>query len=411
VIILALITMILITGCAPTISTDDATIDPASPQQQVPATQEVPSAKPTDPAKLSEPVIQVGSLDLYLPYISEQASDQVALQVTQFEEQNSSDYPGLNVNLIFLDSLTLRDRLIASAAAGELPAMAALDYNTVIEFGLYGYLQPTEEPLDFWNQFIDDSVSNNTRDGQILGFPWQRYSCSPNYLNLVIFKDQPPEVSKAAHDLSLFLINAENQKSNLENPDLRVYPTLKILYEDTAIQCPSVLKITINPVLISQVMESARLQSDIFANSFHIQTRAAQVAGLDASSLPDGSNTVLQAIAVPAATDQEFYKERQVIGYLTTINASLSPKTMSLESKALVKYGRLPVGSFLFACRPKSKDCLAVSANGEEFQIDPQSISWSNLPAPVLVSTAAFVQGSIIVQFYIGNVLYTITLF
>ena len=401
--------LLLTTGCSarPTVSTPN----PASfAAQQNPTATGAPASGPT-PTVLPAGKIPV---ELFLPFLSTAASELIQKQVSEFEAQYGEKFPGLQINITFLDSLVLRDTLSTMVAAGaQLPTMAALDYNTVIEFNQINFVQHRDESADFWNLFLADAVNNISRDGQVLGYPWQRYSCSPNYLSLVIFNNPrtPPAVTQVARELSVFLTNESNQKNNFTSAALRAYPTLKSLYAAEGIQCPVFTKIPVNPALVGQIFDSAKLQSAVFENSFKLQSDPAQVAGLDSSALPNGTNNVLQAYITPAANDQQFYHDRQVIGYLFTINDSLSPRTLIIQSKASMQYGRLPGGAFMFACKPRSDDCLAVSPTGEEFQIDPASITWSDLANPILVPTAAFVKGSYIIQFYIGSVLYTITIF
>ena len=413
-ILFVIVGLMLATGCA---SARPAT---TPPNPAILVQQQAAAISPTPPVgTVTQPATPDGStakisLEFLLPFQSSPASDIIHKQVSDFEAQYGEKFPGLQINLTFLDSLSLRDTLSTMVAAGaQLPTMAALDYNTVIEFNQMNLVQHPDESADFWNTFLADAVNNISRDGQVFGYPWQRYSCSPNYLSLVIFNNPrtSPEVTQAARELSVFLTNAVNQKNNFTSAGLQAYPTLKSLYATEGIQCPVFTKIPVNPALVGQIFDSARQQSVVFENSFKLQSSPAQVAGLDTSALPNGTNNVLQAYITPAANDQQFYHDRQVIGYLFTINDSLSPRTLSIQSKASMQYGRLPGGAFMFACKPRSDDCLAVSPAGEEFQIDPASITWSDLPDPILVPTSAFVKGSYIIQFYIGSVRYTITIF
>jgi hypothetical protein len=79
----------------------------------------------------------------------------------------------------------------------------------------------------------------------------------------------------------------------------------------------------------------------------------------------------------PVVDENQFYHDRinlvrEVEGIFTVNNPHLALETIIIYHKANIQYPLLPLGSYLLACyTPRANDCLAVSLQGQEFQINP----------------------------------------
>jgi ABC-type glycerol-3-phosphate transport system substrate-binding protein len=374
---LVLVTVLLSVGCGPA----------ATGQTESPAPVETQGVSPTEPPAGALPPV---TIELYLPYISDEANADFNAQLEEFKAME----PNVVVNVQYLSPNDLTTLLVTKVEAGAPPTMAAVAYNGVAQFAQSGYLVPLDESPDFWGAYLDGAVQDSSVNGTIYGFPWQRYSCSPSYLSLVIFQTDSAELIAAAQSLGEFLTNEQNQQSNLDND---LYPTLKSFY-DSSVSCDPVEEISLDPELVPQAVGISLEASEILSSTYDVQLDPYSATGLDAAEVQGEPGNIASTLA-PAADANQYYGDYQVIGALT------------LGDDAAGNLAGLPVGAYLIACLPGQTVCQALPAQGEPIMIDPGLVSVGELPVPVQFDVVAFEQGTITKCFYILNVRYCISLF
>jgi hypothetical protein len=132
---------------------------------------------------------------------------------------------------------------------------------------------------------------------------------------------------------------------------------------------------------------------------FGIQINSSLAKGLDAGRI-GGQPGQLAGMIAPVIDENQKYRDRsnlirEVEGIFTINDSRLTAETAVMINKADYEYPLLPVGSYLLACyTPRMNDCVAVSLQGQEFQIRPDSIIETRIdPAPF--PTVAYEEGSI----------------
>jgi hypothetical protein len=149
-----------------------------------------------------------------------------------------------------------------------------------------------------------------------------------------------------------------------------------------------------------QAEEQAKDLAPRFEDEFNIRTDPNQARGLNASRIggPEGQ---LAGMVAPASDANQNYVDnnntaRQVMGILSLNDNRLTMESMLLVDKATIQRFNLPLGAYVITCHPvRRKDCVAVSLQGEEFQIDPETIDDTDDDPSVSAPIAFYEDGSI----------------
>lgn len=278
--------------------------------------------------------------------------------------------------------------------AGNLPAMAALEREEVIEFSLSDNLAPIT--TDIMPQYLEEAVTLTTVDKSIFGYPWQRYSCSPDYLNLVVFNNPSPDVLAFSRTLGEFLTNSANQKINRSDARIPWYPTLREFYENGLIPCPTVVPLPPEPIIIPKIISIAQANSKLFSEIANIEFNPLNATGLDTVYIDNQVGGIADVLVPVSNNNQPLYKNRRRVMGLDIAQDNRSALIgMSIISKSTVQYPGLPLGAYMIACDlERPNDCIAVTPNGQEFQLEPDLITRLDLPDPVRIPTVSIEQGS-----------------
>ena len=411
--ILVLLSLAASQACATATATP--AVDPNAGNQAI----QVLNTLTPDPASTATPTERVPGLTLYVPNASESVKSQVLSQTDAFRQQTQ-----ITVEVVFPEILELPDGsqqgITAQLVNRRTPTVVAL---TKAEL-LYLAQKPFEllEPVPLTapgvpgavavvSPFLDDAVRNVTLGKDVYGVPWQRYSCAPTFLYLAVVRTGSPAGSEAAKALAGYLASQDSQNSNLTNPNLRIFPTLRDFYDRQTVTCPAAVIQDLNPALNEQMVRSAVDQAQKFSAQRNLRFQPGQVAGIDGAAI-NGDLTVLKAFALPTTKAVQTYKDRLVVGSLTVIDPNFAPLGVLVNGKAssAMTGFKLPVDNYAIACRAPD-NCLAISLSGNEYPLLPSTVKIDRLPAPVQAPTVAFLKGSVTVCFYVSDVQYCITVF
>jgi len=135
--------------------------------------------------------------------------------------------------------------------------------------------------------------------------------------------------------------------------------------------------------------------ADHFYRNYGVLINASGAVPFNAICLGTDSNQLLGMIA-PVSDENQRYKGREVEGVFNINDSRLVIETMILLNKGTMQYSTLPLGSYMLACNlQRLDDCLAISLQGEEFQIRPESIE-IRIDLPVTSPpSVAYEEGSI----------------
>jgi hypothetical protein len=368
---------------------------------------------PTDISTVEPPTetpLPLVTINLYVPDFSDTAKAELQKQIDAFEQlmyQQSEEQYQVQVNISYFKTLDLPDReknVPPGIFEGNTPTVIALNNAELLYWAKNEYLEPVySEGLH--DSFLDDAIKNATWGETRYGLPWQRYSCSLNFLHLAILGNDAQY--NIAQSLAAFLVQSENQNSNLTS--LQIYPTLRSFYEKQIVSCQPVMELPLNSDLNEQMLLNAREQATYLLEKRNFQLQPGQAVGID-GTVNNTEPNVLKAVALPSAFTGQTYQEHELVGSISVIDPSLTPTGLWIQNKALMTTFKTPMGTYAIACR-NLNDCLAIPSDGEALQIDPQSVERTEMPAPVITPTVAFEKGSVRVCYYIRKVRYCIKLF
>lgn len=154
-----------------------------------------------------------------------------------------------------------------------------------------------------------------------------------------------------------------------------------------------------------QAVKQAEGLAPQFSQVFGIQINPSLAKGLDAARIY-GQAGQLAGMVAPVVDENQKYNDRhnllrEVEGIFTINDPRLDLETVVIITKANLQYPVLPQGSYMLACYvPRPNDCLAVSLQGQEFQINPQTITSTTIDQ-VSPPTADYEEGSILKCFSI----------
>jgi hypothetical protein len=132
-----------------------------------------------------------------------------------------------------------------------------------------------------------------------------------------------------------------------------------------------------------------------FASSFGVQINAQGAVPFNPICFATDSDQLLSMIA-PAVDENQTYRGREVEGIFYTNDPRFVIETLVLLNKTAVQYSTLPLGSYMLACNhQRLDDCIAVSLQGQEFQIRPESVMITTNLQDISPPTVAYEEGSI----------------
>jgi hypothetical protein len=169
--------------------------------------------------------------------------------------------------------------------------------------------------------------------------------------------------------------------------------------------------LTPNPVLKDAAVNLALSLSDQFLRYYGVNIKATEAVPFNPICLGPDSDQLLGMLA-PVVDANQIYKNREVEGIFYINDSRLVIETIILISKSAMQYSTLPLGSYMLACNhQRPDDCIAVSLQGEEFQIRPESISIEMRSDGSEVTKVSYEQGSIGGCFYVWRRKICITMF
>jgi hypothetical protein len=139
------------------------------------------------------------------------------------------DNPQIAVELQFVDSAGLWEKLMTASAAGTPPDLVAMDLLSLAQSQRADLLLPLEEVVagDYFEQFVPTAVRTSLIEGAYYGVPWRRYLCLASFTYLALSKSS--QYPTEAFALAQLLASEEAQRENLTK--LQWYPTLNALNE------------------------------------------------------------------------------------------------------------------------------------------------------------------------------------
>ena len=160
---------------------------------------------------------------------------------------------------------------------------------------------------------------------------------------------------------------------------------------------PTPVLATTTPTVEQLAVMLAQQLAPQFTQVFGVQFNPLLAKGLDAAKLqvPEGPPTgQLAEMIAPVVDANQSYTDRnqqvrEVEGILSINDSRLDFDAMTPLGKGAVQLDPIPLGAYMIAChRERPNDCLAVSLQREEFQINPESISIIPIPDPPTVTPA-----------------------
>jgi len=174
-------------------------------------------------------------------------------------------------------------------------------------------------------------------------------------------------------------------------------PTTPVVPPTTAVPTTPMpcTALTPNPALKDAAVQLALSLADHFYRNYGVLINASGAVPFNAICLGTDSNQLLGMIA-PVSDENQRYKGREVEGVFNINDSRLVIETMILLNKGTMQYSTLPLGSYMLACNlQRLDDCLAISLQGEEFQIRPESIEIRNDLPVTSPPSVAYEEGSI----------------
>jgi len=334
------------------------------------------------------------SINLYLPELSENQrgfSSQIQAQVDEFMRANT----GVTITVNYYSD-------IQSLKNGNVIGIFALKSEDVRDFAQQELLLPVTA-LPPARTYLADALERSTINGQLFAYPWRREFCTLNYVNLAISAKLPSDVAALANNLSDFLTNEANQRSNFEA--WQIYPALDGFYRTWG-------ESKFPEVSCSDADTRAMSQApNLFAplvDKFGIKINFDLAKGLDSAQTGDAAGQLVGTIVPISDKNQVDYKGWEIEGVFSIDNNLLTLETTVLINKGTTQNPPLPAGTYMVACNLQvPNDCLAVSQTGEEFLINTDTIDSDtglhDLHDQANISFARYEQGSTGLCFFKKN--------
>ena len=161
--------------------------------------------------------------------------------------------------------------------------------------------------------------------------------------------------------------------------------------------------LTARPAASEAAVQLALSLSEQFLRSYGVRINAFGAVPFNPICVGTDSDQLLGMIA-PAVDENQIYRGREVEGIFYINDPRLVIETIVLLNKTAVEYSTLPLGSYMLACNhQRLDDCIAISLQGQEFQIRPESIHITNDLAFANPPRVAYEEGSIRKCFYVGR--------
>jgi hypothetical protein len=162
-----------------------------------------------------------------------------------------------------------------------------------------------------------------------------------------------------------------------------------------------------------QAVQIAGTVSPLFETSYDVKFSPTRAQGQSAAPA-GGSASDIVGVVVPVAYEKQMYEDEngrklEVQGILF-IEPPLYVEIEVVVANAPIQYSRLQTGTYMVACTPATEaamnqhpDCIAVSEQGVEFAIRPDSVKLLDLQDQyaVTIPTAEFIPGSVYACFTI----------
>jgi hypothetical protein len=159
--------------------------------------------------------------------------------------------------------------------------------------------------------------------------------------------------------------------------------------------------LTPNPAAKTAAVNMALSLSDQFLRNYGVSINTAEAIPFNPICVGTDSDQLLGMIA-PVSDANQRYKDREVEGIFYINDSRLVIETIILLNKSATQDSTLPFGGYMLACGyQRLDDCIAVSPQGAEFQIKPESIELTNDWQETNPPRVAYEQGSIRKCFYV----------
>jgi hypothetical protein len=173
---------------------------------------------------------------------------------------------------------------------------------------------------------------------------------------------------------------------------------------------------TPTPTVDEQAVILAKELVSQFSQIFGVQFNPSLAKGLDTARIGGPAGQFAGMIAPVIDGNQRYidrnYEVREVEGSFSLNDNRLMLEAMFIINKGTIQYLPVPLGAYMVACHPdRPNDCLAISLQGEEFQVRPESVSIITItPSPIgtpcptclpLFPSVGFEEGSIHTCFWV----------
>lgn len=333
------------------------------------------------------------SLDLYLPDTQKKFGSHIQEQVDNFTRENT----GVALKLKYYSELQ-------SVKSDNATGLFVLTSQNVVNFAQQELLLPVSVPSV--QIYLADALEQNTFQGQLFAYPWQREICSSDYLNLAVSAQLPSDAAVVANKLGVFLTNEDNQRTNFKT--WQIYPTLDRFYHPVSES--KFPEVSCSPV-DQQATNRAEELVNVLSEKFGVSVLPSLAKGLDAAKIGEtrGESAKDLVTIIPVKDGDQKYKEREVKGTFSINSDSVNNDLFDLDTWTLINKGAfesslLPMGNYILACTTivGDRNCLAVSIEqGTEFQIDPDIISDEETLVIANIPYALYEEGSIKKCFYV----------
>jgi hypothetical protein len=165
---------------------------------------------------------------------------------------------------------------------------------------------------------------------------------------------------------------------------------------------PGVATNTFTPTPIPVNDQAVQLAGEVapqFNTIFGVQINPPLAKGLDAVRI-GGPAGQLAGMIAPVTNENQRYIDRknqvrEVEGIFSLNDGRLTLETMIIINKGTINYPLLPLGAYMLACHPdRLNDCIAVSLQGQEFEIKPETV-FITIIDPASPPTVDYEEGSI----------------
>lgn len=161
---------------------------------------------------------------------------------------------------------------------------------------------------------------------------------------------------------------------------------------DTPTPTPTVscTALTASPLAKEAAIQLAMSVGDHFFRNYGVRINASEAVPFNEICFGTDSSQLLGMIA-PAIDGNQRYKDREVEGIFNINDSRFEINTVIVLNKGTTQDSILPLGSYMLACNHQLlNDCLAISMQGEEFHINPESVSITMIDPEVSPPTVAY---------------------